>query len=215
MKLKAFRVTNYRCVQDSGWIDADDIIVLVGKNESGKTSLLKALHKFKPFAPEPYVMDREWPRGHRSQRSLDAVVVQTRFDFVEAEKEELAKIGSGAEKVTGVQISKMYRGDFHYEFLPTALPHEHDSKQFQSLIDHELSQIPDGISESLRSTFTTVSERAKQMVDRDGVSAFHQKLGELAQIIDQSVRVENPADTQLSTAKCPSSGARPRVGPDV
>jgi hypothetical protein len=123
------------------------------------------------------------------------VVVQTRFDFVEAEKEELAKIGSGAEKVTGVQISKMYRGDFHYEFLPTALPHEHDSKQFQSLIDHELSQIPDGISESLRSTFTTVSERAKQMVDRDGVSAFHQKLGELAQIIDQSVRVENPADT--------------------
>ena len=81
MHLKAFRVHMYRPILDSGWVDIDDITVIVGKNESGKTALLKALHKFKPFSPDPYTLDREWPRGHRKEQSPDAVVVQTRFDF--------------------------------------------------------------------------------------------------------------------------------------
>ncbi|WP_082814691.1 AAA family ATPase [Collimonas fungivorans] len=61
MKLAAFRVQNYRSIIDSGWVSIDDIAVIVGKNESGKTSLLKALLKFNPFKAEPYSLDREWP----------------------------------------------------------------------------------------------------------------------------------------------------------
>jgi recombinational DNA repair ATPase RecF len=34
----------------------------VGRNESGKTTLLKALHKFNPSSPEPYNPQREFPR---------------------------------------------------------------------------------------------------------------------------------------------------------
>ncbi|MCI0457393.1 MAG: ATP-binding protein [Gemmataceae bacterium] len=63
MKPVAFRVQMYRSVSDSGWIEINPMTVLVGKNESGKTTLLKALHKFNPFSPEPYTMDSEWPRG--------------------------------------------------------------------------------------------------------------------------------------------------------
>ncbi|MBU4186173.1 MAG: ATP-binding protein, partial [Proteobacteria bacterium] len=69
MKMTAFRVENYRCVFDSGWVEIDDIAVIVGKNESGKTSMLKALWKFNPFKEEPYNLDREWPRGKRRERS--------------------------------------------------------------------------------------------------------------------------------------------------
>ena len=54
MKMTAFRVQNYRSVIDSGWCDLDELTVIVGKNESGKTSLLKALWKFNPFEPAPY-----------------------------------------------------------------------------------------------------------------------------------------------------------------
>jgi len=32
------------CVIDSDWIDVTPLTVVVGKNESGKTALLKALH---------------------------------------------------------------------------------------------------------------------------------------------------------------------------
>ena len=72
MQLKGFRVWSYRPILDSGWVDLEDITVIVGKNESGKTALLKALHKFNPFKPEPYTLEREWPRGHRKMRSQDA-----------------------------------------------------------------------------------------------------------------------------------------------
>ena len=66
---------------------------LSNKNESGKSALLKAFHKFKSLTPEPYTLDREWPRGHRRERSPDAVVVQTRFDFEGRELDEAAAVG--------------------------------------------------------------------------------------------------------------------------
>jgi AAA ATPase domain len=46
MRLKSFRITNFRSIVDSGWVpfSPDAITVLVGQNESGKTSVLDALH---------------------------------------------------------------------------------------------------------------------------------------------------------------------------
>ena len=40
MKLLRYRVTDFRSVEDSGWIDCDDVTTLVGINESGKSNLL-------------------------------------------------------------------------------------------------------------------------------------------------------------------------------
>ena len=122
MRLKAFRVQMFRPILDSTWVNVDDITVIVGKNESGKTALLQALHKFNPFSSEPYRLDREWPRGHRHGQSSDAVVVQTRFDFETAESDEIANIFPGKQKPTGVEISKTYEGQFTYKFLPNDPP---------------------------------------------------------------------------------------------
>ena len=38
MKLRSFRVQNYRCIDDSGEAPVEHIKALVGKNESGKTT---------------------------------------------------------------------------------------------------------------------------------------------------------------------------------
>lgn len=48
MKLKRFKVTNFRSVIDSGWISCDDVTTLVGINESGKSNVLLALWKLRP-----------------------------------------------------------------------------------------------------------------------------------------------------------------------
>ena len=37
MKLTKFKVTNFRSVDDSGWIEVDAVTALIGVNESGKT----------------------------------------------------------------------------------------------------------------------------------------------------------------------------------
>jgi len=62
MKALRFRVQNFRNVDDSGWIPLERVVAFVGRNESGKTSLLKALHKFNPATKEPYSPQREFPR---------------------------------------------------------------------------------------------------------------------------------------------------------
>ena len=48
MKLVRFKVTNFRSIKDSNWIDCDDVTTLVGINESGKSNLLLALWKLNP-----------------------------------------------------------------------------------------------------------------------------------------------------------------------
>lgn len=48
MRLLKYKVTNFRSVEDSGWIECDDVTTLVGINESGKTNLLLALWKLNP-----------------------------------------------------------------------------------------------------------------------------------------------------------------------
>lgn len=45
MQLLKFRVTNFRSVEDSGWIDVDRVAAFIGVNESGKTNLLAPLWK--------------------------------------------------------------------------------------------------------------------------------------------------------------------------
>lgn len=57
-----FKVTNYRNIDDSDWIPLEQVTAFVGRNESGKTALLKALHKFNPATPEPYSPQKEFPR---------------------------------------------------------------------------------------------------------------------------------------------------------
>ena len=48
MKLKRFKVENFRSVSDSGWIDSDAVTTLVGVNEAGKSNILLALWKLNP-----------------------------------------------------------------------------------------------------------------------------------------------------------------------
>jgi len=58
MKLKQFRVREFRSIWDSGPITVDDqVTCFVGKNEAGKTTLLTALYRTNPIIPEAAVFD--------------------------------------------------------------------------------------------------------------------------------------------------------------
>ena len=49
MKLTKVRITNFQSIQDSTEFEIGDVTCLVGKNESGKTALLKALYRLNPI----------------------------------------------------------------------------------------------------------------------------------------------------------------------
>jgi len=48
VEIKSFRIKNYRSIKDSGvcYLSGDNITILAGKNESGKTAILEALEDF-------------------------------------------------------------------------------------------------------------------------------------------------------------------------
>ena len=49
MKLVRARVTDFKSIDDSGWVDIDAVTSMVGKNESGKTAFLGALKRLNPL----------------------------------------------------------------------------------------------------------------------------------------------------------------------
>ncbi|MDR2266168.1 MAG: ATP-binding protein [Christensenellaceae bacterium] len=68
MRLLKFRVTDFRAIVDSGWIDCGDVVVFAGDNESGKTTLFFALLK----ATTPERLD-QLVKSRANIRNLSAI----------------------------------------------------------------------------------------------------------------------------------------------
>lgn len=115
MKLIKAHVTNYKSVEDSTPFRIDEVTALVGKNESGKTSVLRALYKLNPVdEAERFERQREYPRRHLSEYGKRhpheaAQVISTTWELDKEEVSTLhALIGADALGGTEVMVSKSY-----------------------------------------------------------------------------------------------------------
>ena len=81
MKLESVRITNFRCIDDSGEFTVGQVACLVGKNESGKTSLLHALARLNPTDTNLSVFDKErdYPRRLLTDYDEDTQVLETKW----------------------------------------------------------------------------------------------------------------------------------------
>ena len=81
MKLIKFKVKNYKTIDDSGWIDVDQIACLVGVNESGKTNIITALLKLNPADSSIKINPlNDYPRSNYSKDKNEL----SHFNFIEA-----------------------------------------------------------------------------------------------------------------------------------
>ena len=115
MRFVRARVTNYKSVDDSGWVAVDGVTCLVGKNESGKTAFLQALKRVNPVAGAEADFDlKDYPRkGYvqykRSHKEAPAVVVRAEFELSEQEVRDIeAEFGSGVLKSRTVTALRGY-----------------------------------------------------------------------------------------------------------
>ncbi|MEM7228352.1 MAG: AAA family ATPase [Planctomycetota bacterium] len=110
MKLKRFRVTKFRSVQDSGWIDASEITSLVGTNESGKTNLLLPLWKLRPAKDGAINLLADAPRaeyGEIRHARTKPVFIRADFAVPESLSLELAAVtGLPADQLRVVQVTR-------------------------------------------------------------------------------------------------------------
>jgi hypothetical protein len=117
MQLTAFRIFKYRNIEDSGLVTlADRLTCIVGKNQSGKTNLLKGLYKFNPHDKSvKYDVRSDWPRGRRRTKDESQVVCEAHFDL-DVEQDELAGLRDSAMRMPKVVVTKNYAGQYTVEF---------------------------------------------------------------------------------------------------
>ena len=122
MNITRAKVTNYRSIDDSGWVSLDNVTTLVGKNESGKTAFLQALRRLNPVGGANGNFDiMDYPRkGYvRYKRRHDtnpATVIQGEFKLTREEMAELeSRFGPGVLRSHKVVASKNYKNQRSWE----------------------------------------------------------------------------------------------------
>ena len=126
MKALEFRVQNYRNIDNSGWISLEKVTAFVGRNESGKTSLLKALHKFNPGTKEPYDAQRDFPRDRYTRDYVSSEseggnwpVCSVKFEIQEDAQKRIAELlGVNCAPPSTVVLTRYYNGFLDFEYEP-------------------------------------------------------------------------------------------------
>ncbi len=116
---KRFQVLNYRNIDDSGWIPLERVTAFVGRNEAGKTALLKALHKFNPATEEPYNAQREFPRDRFTAEFRDGgewPVCRVEFELSSDFREDLNARLNTAGIPKKATLTRYYDGSLKYGY---------------------------------------------------------------------------------------------------
>ena len=110
MELKSFRVQNFRSINDSGDIDVSRITAFLGRNESGKSNILRALHSLNPADGfEALKPIKDFPRHRKLSDCDDATrVVDSVWALNDAEQKQLAEIWPKAVGITTVTVARQY-----------------------------------------------------------------------------------------------------------
>ncbi len=157
MKLRKFRVKEFKSIWDSNAIEVDDkVTCLVGKNESGKTALLTALYRTNPIVEEEALFDEiyDYPRREvedylesvKNEERKEAVIVESIYDLEEDDIDVVSeKFGPKALKENSFTLSTYYgerKGQFSLKVDDKAVI-KHLSKN---------SDLPTQLSQDLKET---------------------------------------------------------------
>lgn len=136
MKAIRFRVENFRNIEDSGWIPLNDVTAFVGRNEAGKTALLKALHLFNPATSERFIPKQDYPRDRyvrdwpSPDDEKDWPVCHVEFIIDEDLQSRISSLLPANEcPPARVIVTRHYDHSLHYEYEPPLRADTIDNEQ--------------------------------------------------------------------------------------
>ena len=120
MRLLQYRVTDFRSVKDSGWIDCSDVTTLIGVNEAGKSNLLLALWKLNPAKGGAIDLLQDMPRRHYSEwrdEKEEHTFIQALFELNDTVLDKVVALSNAIpENARHVSVSRSFDGDYSIEF---------------------------------------------------------------------------------------------------
>lgn len=199
MKLIRFRVTNFRSIKDSTWIDCSDVTNIIGINEAGKSNALLALWKFNPTDKAEINLLEDLPRNEYSSlknscQELPFIEVIFRLEDDDELLKKLIKItGRRKEELSEIHIKRFYNGEYSYEFPHEETITELPSKEFTTFIEEKINAI------SKISIESKVEKHYKATIE----SILNCYIDELQQIvmIDKNLLQEFISNTENTGAK--------------
>lgn len=145
MKLVSFRVTDFRSVADSGWIEVDELTALIGTNESGKTNLLLPLWKLRPAKEGQINVLADMPR-HRyhemRDRASEVTFIEARFELSPQLQEELAELtNSPVEGLRVAEVGRRFDGTYTVGFPEAKVQRAVASARVKQILEQGLEEI--------------------------------------------------------------------------
>lgn len=182
MKILNFRVTNFRSVDDSGWIEVDHVTSLIGTNESGKTNLLLPLWKLNPAKDGEIKPTADYPRKRYNEiRSMDKkpVFIEAHFELPETLAKKVANLtGSTIDNVRITLVQKRFDNTYMIGF-PKAEP-----KRFV-----EKYEVVNLLSEAKSDITKLTAGKSEENLKNDILNALSEALSE-ADITDDEISRE-------------------------
>lgn len=129
MKMIRFKITDFRSVTDSGWIEVSDVTALIGENEAGKTNLLLPLWKMNPSGGGEINLLDDMPRSRYTEmrgQPGEHHFVRCLFELDAEERATAARFGANTEVTSTVMVIRDYAGRYGFWFPddPKFLIHE-------------------------------------------------------------------------------------------
>ena len=155
MRLRRFRVRAFRCIHDSGYITVGDLAAFVGRNESGKTTILQALTLLNK---DEMVSELDLCDELTDELKSEIKLTEGEFDLNENERELLE------EKFPNLSIKKIkiFRTNknpqIQYDFIDSEFSTKKDTilKSWKNLTDdlkNFVEIIPNHVSKQLDTEF--------------------------------------------------------------
>ncbi len=182
MRLRRFRVRAFRCIHDSGYITVGDLAAFVGRNESGKTTILQALTLLNR---DEMVSELDLCDEMTDELRSENKIVEGEFEFNENEKELLE------EKFPNLNINKIIifrtnkNDQIQYSFPSSEISQKKDVsftswKNLTENLQNFVEAIPNHISQQLDTKFFESSLPIDKEVFRTELKAFNSVISDKA-----------------------------------
>ncbi len=190
MKLLGFHVQGFRSVDDSGWIETEDVTALVGVNESGKTNVIVPLWKLNPAREGEINPIADYPRVRYGEiRAMEEkpTFISAKFGVPAQLVEKLTELtGAPAEELSEVIVHRDFDGDYTLEFPNAAPP--------RSILSGEVKKVFSDASVDLKSLDASKQE---EPMNEAMLAAVAGVVGEI-QKSPEEISAERLAEIQAS-----------------